>query len=64
MITAVIVHDFTENLELSRAYPPAGIELVLEIFIPILNPTLKLIGHRSPVDERNIQMRLKLVRNG
>ena len=30
MITAVILHDFTENLELSKEYPPA-----LEIFIPI-----------------------------
>ena len=30
---------FTENLELSKEYPLAGIELALEICISILNPT-------------------------
>ena len=30
---------FTKNLELLKEYPPAGIKLALEIFIPILNPT-------------------------
>ena len=31
---------FTENLKLSKEYPPAGIELALEIFIPIFIPIL------------------------